>query len=298
MRFLSVLFIAASFVPILLNGQGSSPALSQLRIPISARASALGDGTVADAGQFSSWSLNPANLLSNGVRSLTLTHVQWVQDIQSEFVGLRFPLANGSAGLAVSTNAVPGIEIREKPGPALGTFTARFATIEAGYATSLIENFSAGFTAKYLYEKLYVDDAVGFGLNLGILYHTPIAGLQVAASITNSGSMEAFRGERSDLPTFARVGATFDLGAVDFRFRISAASASSLEESENHLSGSLEGLYRNFLAVRLGYQTGYDSYGTSAGLGIVYEFVALDYGYVPFTYGFGSAHLLSLGFQF
>ena len=298
MKFLSTLLSGAILVPNLLNGQGSTPALSQLKIPVSARASALGQGTVSDAGHFSSWSLNPANLLANEGRSLTLTHVQWIQDIQSEFVGVRFPLASGSAGFAVSTNAVPGIEIREKPGAAIGSFTARFASIEAGYATGAFENFSAGFTARYLCEKLYLDDAVGFGVDIGILYHAPIDGLQVGASVTNIGSMEAFRRDKSDLPTFARIGAAYDLGTGDIRFRISAASATGLEASESHLGGSLEGLYRDFLAVRFGYQSGYESHRISAGLGIKYEFVTLDYGYVPFTYGFGSAHLLSLGFQF
>lgn len=280
------------------SAQGSSPALSQLKMPNNARASALGEGTVSDAGQLSSWSLNPANLYAKDARSLTLTHVQWIQDIQSEFIGVRFPLAKGSAALAVSANAIPGIEIREKPGPAIGTFTARFASLEAGFAADVWENFSAGVTAKYLYQKLYLDDAVGFGIDLGILYQTPIAGLQVAAAVTNSGRVEQFRGERSDLPTFARVGAAYHIGVDDFHFRISASSASSLQNSENHIAGSFEGLYKEFLAIRTGYQTGYDSHSVTAGIGIVYEFLALDYGYVPFTYGFGGAHLLSLGFQF
>lgn len=298
MKFPLALFAVFVFTSCLLHGQGSSSSLSQLKTPTSARASSLGESTVSDAGQFSSWPLNPANLYAKDARSLSLTHVQWIQDIQSEFIGVRFPLAKGSAALAVSTNSIPGIEIRETPGPAVGTFTARFAAIEAGYATSVWENFSAGVTAKYLYEKLYLDDAVGFGIDLGILYQTPIAGLQIAAAVTNTGSLEQFRGERSDLPAFARVGAAYHLGVDDFRFRFSVSSACSLQGSENHLGSSIEGLYKDFLAIRLGYQTGYDARGLTAGAGIVYEFLTLDYAYVPFTYGFGSAHLLTLGFQF
>ncbi|HCA80553.1 MAG TPA: hypothetical protein DEP53_12555 [Bacteroidetes bacterium] len=298
MKSLLLLSSGLIFISCLSYAQGSSPALSQLKVPVNARAGALGEGTVSDAGQFSSWSLNPANLYAKDARSLTLTHVQWIQDIQTEFIGVRFPLAKGSAALAVSTNSIPAIEIREKPGPAIGTFTARFASLEAGFATNVMENFSAGMTVKYLYQKLYLDDAVGFGIDLGVLYQTPIPGLQFAAAVTNSGSLEQFRGERSDLPTFVRVGAAYHLGLNELHFRVSASSASSLQNSENHIGGSAEGLYKDFLAVRIGYQTGYDSHGITAGAGIVYEFLSLDYGYVPFTYGFGGAHLLSLGFQF
>jgi hypothetical protein len=298
MRSSKALLVFMILAPGFLNAQGSSPALSQLKVPISARASALGEGTVSDAGQFSSWSLNPANLFSREAGSLTLTHVQWIQEVQSEFIGTQFPLIHGTVGLAIATTAVPGIEIREKPGPAIGTFNARFVSLEAGYATDLLENFAVGITAKYLYEKLYTDDAVGGGVDLGALYQSPVPGLQVAASITNMGSLQEFRGERSDLPTFARLGASYRLDINEYHFRIGAASASSLHIPENHIGLSLETLYADFLAVRLGYQTGYDSRGVSMGLGIRYEFLNFDYAFVPFTYGLGGAHLISIGFQF
>jgi hypothetical protein len=298
MKFPKILLVGTLLVPYLMTAQGSSPALSQLKIPLNARASALCDGTVADAGQFSSWLLNPANLYAQNARSLTMTHVQWIQDIRSEFIGARFPLGKGSAALAISTNSVPEIEVREKPGPPIGTFTARFVAFEAGYAMRLVENISAGVTIKYLYQKLYVDDAAGLGADIGFHYQTPISGLEVAAAVTNAGSLEQFRGERSDLPSFARIGATYQIGADDLRFRISASSASSLQGSENHMGASIEGSYDGFLMVRIGYQSGYDSRGFAAGAGVVYEFLALDYGYIPFSYGFGGAHVLSLGFQF
>src|SRR3989337_3024407 len=107
MKSLLLLSSGLIFISCLSYAQGSSPALSQLKVPVNARAGALGEGTVSDAGQFSSWSLNPANLYAKDARSLTLTHVQWIQDIQTEFIGVRFPLAKGSAALAVSTNSIP-----------------------------------------------------------------------------------------------------------------------------------------------------------------------------------------------
>jgi len=285
-------------LPRLLHGQGTSISSSYLKVPLSARASALGDGTVADANQLSSWALNPANLFAGSRRSVTISHAQWVQDIQSEFLGLQLPFSQGTFGLAVSTSAVPGIEVREKPGPAIGTFTARFASFQVGYATEPISNLSAGLTAKYMYEKLYIDDVAGYAFDAGVLYRTPIAGLEIAASVTNLGSLTAFRTERPELPSFARTGATYRFEIDDFAARLSVASAVGLQHSETHFSGSVEGVYRGSLAIRIGYQTGFESRGLSTGLGVAYEFLTFDYGYLPFSYGFGGAHILSLGIGF
>jgi hypothetical protein len=218
--------------------------------------------------------------------------------VQSEFLGTQIPLSIGTLGLAISTNSVPGIEIRESPGPALGTFSARFAAIQMGFAVRPIENVSVGVSVKYLYEKLYADDATGFGIDAGIVYHTPITGLQAGASVTNTGTLQQFRNERSDLPTFLRAGATYAFELQEFAFSASVATANNLQYAEHHLLGSLEGTYNHFISLRAGYATGYDARGLSAGLGVKYQFVQFDYAYIPFSLGLGDGHLFTLGFQF
>jgi hypothetical protein len=291
-----ILFIAV--LPCSLLAQGSSTGSSQLRIPLNARSAALGEATVSDAGQLSSWLLNPANLFSQGPLGVALAHAQWIQDVQSEFLATQIPIALGTIGLAVSTISVPGIEVRDAPGPAIGTFSARFASLQVGFAGSLIENVSFGVSAKYLYQKLYSDDATGFGVDIGLLYTTPIKGLQAGVAVTNAGSLGQFRNERSDLPTFARGGATYAFALDDFTISTSAALANSLQFSERHLQGSIEAAYNDLLSVRLGYESGYVSRGVTAGLGVRYEFLQIDYAYVPFSLGLGDGHLFSLGFQF
>jgi hypothetical protein len=281
-----------------LFAQGASTSSSQLKIPLDARSAALSEANVADAGQVSSWLLNPSNLYTRGSLTVALTHVQWIQDIQSEFLAAQIPMSLGTIGIAVSTNSVPGIEVRDIPGPAIETFSARFATLQVGFAGEVIQSVSFGLSAKYLYEKLYTDDATGFGVDVGMVYHTPIAGLQAAVSVTNAGSLEQFRRERSDLPTFFRGGATYAFSLDDLAFAASAALSNNLQYTENHLLGSLETTYNDRVSVRVGYASGYDSRGLTAGLGIRYEFLQLNYAFVPFSLGLGDAHLFSLGFQF
>ena len=295
---LKSLFLFLAFTTSTVLSQGTSTGSTQLKIPLDARSAALGEANIADAGQLSSWLINPANLYSQGNLTLSLTHAQWIQDIQGEFLSLQIPTSSGTIGMGVSTNSVPGIEIRDIPGPALGTFDARFATLQLGYAASPIENVSFGVSAKYLYQKLYADDATGFGVDLGLLYHAPIAGLQAGVAVTNAGSLEQFRKERSDLPTFFRAGLAYAFTIDDFGLLGNAGFANNIQQSETHVLGSLETTYKNIVSLRLGYASGYDSRGLTAGLGLRYENLQFNYAFVPFSLGLGDAHLFTLAFQF
>ena len=280
------------------RAQGTSVGSSQLKIPLSARSAALGESTVSDPGQFSSWLVNPANLFSVAPLSVTLTHSQWIQTIQTEFLAVRIPVAAGTLGLGGSINSVPGIEIRDVPGPSLGTFSARFASFQMGYAQAVTRDVVIGASTKYLYEKLYVDEAAGFGFDAGLTYSTPLPGLNVGFAVTNLGRLQQFQNESSDLPTFSRVGASYALQQDEFDFSFSGAWANNLRDHESHLQGSLEAVYSQKVSLRCGYQTGYESRALSAGLGIHFDFIQLDYAYVPFSLGLGDSHLFSLGFQF
>lgn len=285
-------------LPCLVSAQGSSSSSSQLKIPLNARSAALGEATIADESQFSSWLLNPANLFTNGPLNVALTHSQWIQEIQSEFVGAQIPMSFGTIGFSTSATSIPGIEVREGPGPALGTFSARFTSFQLGIAARPVDILTIGVSAKFLYEKLYSDDATGLGFDVGLLYHTSVKNLQAGISLTNAGSLGQFRTERSSLPTALRGGASYLIEYDDLAFLTSASISSNLRDHENHISGSIEASYRNLAIVRLGYQSGFVSRGLTAGMGVRYEFVQFDYGFIPFTLGLGDGHLFSLGFRF
>jgi hypothetical protein len=280
------------------GAQGLSASSSQLKIPLTARSAGLGESSVSDLGQFSSWYLNPANLFNESPLTVALTHSQWIQEIQTEQLAARLPVAGGSLGLGVSTNSVPGIEIRDVPGPSLGTFSARFVSFQVGYAQNLTNEIILGASAKYLYEKLYVDEAAGFGFDAGMIYVSSIQGLKAGVAVTNIGGLQQFQNERSDLPTISHLGGSYSIRQDEFEFDFSAAWAHNLRDAENHLQVGLESSYSRQVSFRFGYQTGYESRALSGGIGIRFDFIELDYAYVPFSLGLGNGHLFSLGFQF
>jgi hypothetical protein len=286
------------FVSCSARAQGSSVSSSQLKIPLTARSAALGESTVADPGQISTWFVNPANLFSAAPLAVSLTHSQWIQEIQTELLATRIPVASGTLGAGVSTISVPGIEIRDVPGPSLGTFSARFVSFQIGYAQNVTTDLVLGASAKYLYEKLYVDEATGFGFDAGIIYSSSIQGLKAGLAVTNLGGLQQFQNDRSDLPAMSRVGASYAIPLDEFDLSVSGAWANNLQDRESHLQGSLEATYSQKFSLRFGCQTGYESRALSAGIGVHFESIQFDYAYVPFALGLGDSHLFSLGFQF
>lgn len=295
-RILGVLAFV-SLLCVVAGAQGSSVGSSQLKNPLDARVAGVGEATVADAGRFSSWLLNPANLSTDSPTYISLSHSQWFQDVRSEFLGIQLPLSRVTLGVGIATSSVPGIEIRETPGPATGTFDARFLFLQTGVALNLGSGLQAGASVKYLYEKLFTNNATGVGADVGILYSPGIRGVQLAASVTNFGNLREFRSERSDLPTFLRAGGTYSLQFSELSFSGSLAVSNGLQRSESHFHAGAEASYDNTLWLRLGYVSGFDARALTAGFGLRYKFLTSDYAYIPFSFGLGDAHILSIGVQ-
>ncbi len=291
----SVIFIV---LPIVAFAQGSAVGVSYLRLPLIARSASLGESLVAAPGQVGAVSFNPANLYRLKGGEIVLSHVGWIQDVQTEFFSVGYPLSVGTVGVSIVSSSVRDIEIRDRPGPAISTFSARSAYLQASFASTFDTTLRFGVNAKLLYEKIYVDEATGFALDLGVLYHSPIDGLVAGVSIANIGSMSALANERSELPRQARLGLSYRFPYEDFDFMSALQFTQEAAGVRNNLHLGLEALYHQVVTVRLGYQSGYEARTLSAGLGVRYEWVKFDYAYVPFAFNLGNAHLFTLGFSF
>ena len=71
-----------------------------------------------------------------------------------------------------------------------------------------------------------------------------------------------------------------------------------LDTDDIHLNLAAEVFYDKLIALRVGYQTGYESRGFTGGLGLRWGNLGFDYAFLPFSLGLGSANLFSLQFRF
>ncbi len=290
--FVSLIFAASAS----LFGQGVSTGGTTLKLPLTAASAAMGESDVAVPGLAGTLAGNPALIAGLQETQIVFTHLAWIQETQGQALAAATPVWNGLVGaLGVSSVSIPGIEVREQPGPPIGSFTARSLAIRGALAYPLSDEIVAGVGMKYLYEKLYVDDASGTAFDLGGSYAPADAPYALGVSVSNLGSIGAFRFARTSLPTSVQAGGMYRADLAAFEFLGTAAVVRETHPGENRLRLGGMVSFRGFVALRFGYETGYDSRGLSAGIGLRLQFVRLDYAYIPFNYDLGNAHMISVG---
>lgn len=279
--------------------QPGSSGLSFLKLGIGARSIAMGNVGVALAKDPSALYYNPSTLQNLSAPQLLVMHREWIQDASSEHLAASFPIGDISFGTYLSTMSISEIEIRTVPGPPQGTFSARNAALGIGGAYGFDSTISIGLGLKYLYEKILVDEANGWGLDIGATYLTPW-NVRTGISITNIGSMGKFKNEASRLPTTLRAGVAYEYPLADMDLMMTSLGefVSVLPERSVHLHVGLELNYNQLFAARIGYLTGYDSKNISQGVGLYYGIIRIDYAFVPFKFNLGTTHTFSVGLVF
>lgn len=290
------MFVIVTAVVMTVNGQEIGTGLPFLKNGSDARSAGMGETGTALSGDHSSFSYNPASLRSTKQRQLVLSHRVGFADVTSDHIGATLPGEQWTIGLMAVTSSVGGIEVRQRPGEAEGTFSARNAALGVGASYAINDELTVGVTGKLLYEKIYIDEASGYAADAGIHYKVNDE-FTAGASVVNLGSMSALRSASSELPSSLRFGGAYHtaltseitiLGAVDM--------VKTLDDNGTHLHAGFETVYDSMLMLRGGYQSGYETRSFSAGLGVRYEMLRLDYSVVPNSGAFMPNHTVSIMF--
>ncbi|MDZ7339092.1 MAG: PorV/PorQ family protein [candidate division KSB1 bacterium] len=198
------LFIAAA-------AHASSPGTTGfqfLRMQVGARASAMGGTFVAVPGDVHALFYNPAGLAEIGLRTASLTYLKHVLDFHSGFVGYAQPVAPSTVG-AVGVNYINfgTFKRRDESGQEQGEFGAGGLCAIGAVARKLNPALLVGLSAKFVYATIDNYQSSALLADAGILYHTPVHDLDVAAGVFNVGTvLSAFVEEKDQLPLAYRVG--------------------------------------------------------------------------------------------
>jgi hypothetical protein len=129
------------------DAQGVSTGGSSLLLPFTADGAALAGSDVAAVRSLSAIPSNPASLDGFPSNELRFTHIQWFEDVQSQSLAAAVPTRFASLAFAITNTSVPGIEVRDIPGPPIGSFTARAVSMRASAALTATPEISIGITA-------------------------------------------------------------------------------------------------------------------------------------------------------
>lgn len=293
-----IILFLISFTTLFAQSAGNS-GLSFLKLGFGARNIAMGDAGTALSTDVTSLFYNPAGLAINPGSEIMLMHNEWVQDVRSEILGARTAVFGIPVAVGFNVTTVSDIPVRINPGDPITTFNANsfFGSFSLGY--KIMDNLSIGATYKYLYEAIYVDEANGWGVDFGSTYITSIQGLNISAAVKNIGSMNALRLESTKLPTEIRIGPSYTFTPAE-KFVVTGAAEYQkyTPTTASHLNIGAEVLYDKLIALRFGYQSGYEARNITAGLGLMWGSLSFDYAFAPLTYGLGSGNIFSLQFKF
>jgi hypothetical protein len=294
--FLVVLCLAMSSA----HAQSGETGLSFLKLGVGARSVGMGEAHAAIATDASATYYNPGGLAEADKTSILAMHKEWIQDVRTEFLGVNIPFKEFALGLSINTTSVSDIQLRTQPGPAEGTFSSHDFAGSLSLARRIIPELSLGLSFKFLYEKIFVDEASGYGVDIGALYKSPIEGLRFAAVASNLGSMGSLKTEDIRLPSLLRIGSAYvhDVDALHSTVTLGADILKVFHEDNAHLHTGVEMDYQELVSFRVGYLTGYETRAFTTGLGLHRGIFRFDYGFSPQSQDLNSGHTLSVEVEF
>ncbi len=272
--------------------------LAVLKIGIGARAAGMGEAFVASSNEASGIFWNPAGPAWMSSRQAHFTHTEWLQEINHEVAALSFPSGDNSFGFGILLSNIEGFEHREIASEEpLGTFSSQDFSLVLNFARKLSDRLSLGINAKYISEKIYIEHANGYMIDLGARYRLHPR-LFTAVSLQNVGITTEMDEEKINVPKLFRLGTAYQLpfSFVQNKWHLVGDYATDFN-SNPHVNLGLEGQPFDVLTLRAGYQTGYEEKNISAGFGLTIGHFDVDYAYVPFR-DLGQSHRFSLSTRF
>jgi len=314
--FVMMMLIFASAIS---NGQGFSNVGSAggnfLKIPVEPVGAALGNSNVALVKGAAGLYWNPGAVAFTEETELLASQVSWIADTRLSFLGLSHNFGFASVGVSLTALTMDEMEITTETQPN-GTgnfFNAGSYCVGLTYGMKIIDRFSFGVTAKYVYEYIWETHGSTYLFDFGSVYITDFHNLRIGMRLANFGGSMTFNGSPIDnkpdeiaqsgisysydprldrispdypMPQLFNVGISID--PVSNEDHLLTLSAAVNDPNDNKTQVSFGGQYswHDMLYLRLGYKTGYDEQNLSAGVGVKFSLGAIrpsiDFAYCAF----------------
>jgi len=293
---LSIIFLAFTVSAFSQNDGAANTGLAYLKLGIGARSIAMGEAFSSLSDDGTAFIYNPARMNANENGNVTAMFNKTMLDMTTNYVGAKFRIKKFGIGIGLLKTTISDIEVRNTPGAPLDKFNADNFSGGISLSYEVYKNLAVGITGKLLYEKIYIDEASGFGMDFGANYLYD--NFSFAAVLSNVGSMNALKNSETKMPTSLRFGASYIYKKENFSLTGAVDGYKVLDGGNFHGHFGAEGGYKDFVFLRAGYMSGYDNKGFTAGVGFKYKSLYIDYAFQPYSTGFGSGNSLSLGYNF
>jgi hypothetical protein len=301
-RFLKYLWAGALLASVHVSpGAAADPltttGLSFLKMGGGVRAAGLGGAYSAVSEDAFSLRWNCAGIAGLEGYSLGLAHNSWYQGIRHEEAVFSDLLGGFAYGLLFANQTVPGIEYREErpTDEPIDTFSAHDFVLGTFLSRRLGERLALGGGLKWIYEKIYTDQAQGTSWDLGLTYRL-LPRFSLAATVLDQGDNIRTNDYDLELPARLVLGAAYRTGPTTGRYPLLlVVDYTRPRQDPARLNTGLELSLTDSIDLRGGYLWGDRLAGSySLGLGIWVRSVRFDYAYQPIRYDLGRVHRIGL----
>ncbi len=262
-------------------------------------------GVAADGGAFSLQNNVAAMSLSESTLDAKAGMGLWqpsYADLKIAGAGGMFRLGKLGMGLDFKMLMMPSYGGVSDNGAALrdSEFTPSEINLAAGVSYAFIDCLSAGVTLRYAGSKLAADaSATVFGADVAVYFKKN--GLSAGVSVNNIGTKVKYSETEYSQPMLAKIGAGYELG-------FGASALAFTAEADVLFAGGVmagagcEYSFKDMVFARAGYHYGdspavIPSYA-SAGLGLKFFGVKLDFAYMFASDVLANSMCVSLGYSF
>ena len=309
-----------------IHSKAGTFAYSFLKIPVGAKAAALGGAYTGLSDDESGMYYNPAGISQISGSAISGSYNNYLAGIQGGFLSYIMPWReNGKIGVAVNYLNYGSTTKTDVSGNAIGDFGGgdlafsltvawmRPGDSEVDYTSeeSYYDNnnpylrwngLSLGMTAKFIYESLdeYSSDAVA--VDIGLLYGLKDHRTRIGIAANNLGfQMKSLSsGHKESTPATLRAGVGHHLKDAPLIISVDAVKPF---DNDFHFAAGVNFVRYNPLEVRAGYSTLGQDYktgsdkdnwaGLSFGIGLKLKKIVFDYAIVPFA-DIGNSHRVAV----
>lgn len=241
--------------------------------------------------------LQPAAACENDMRSIGVSHSPWLVDTSANAISYSFARRSNHFGIVIRNLDYGDIENRDDTGYLIGHYNPLDVDVMANYAHRINPSIYVGMNLGTLYQKLNTATSLGLHTDLGLSYIPPVSGSKLSLAVRNLGISSKTNHQTVRFPTTIEADVSKEIKFGEQRLDLCAGVIKAIDEN---LKGSIsaELTLANILSLRSGYKLNYAAESVSAGFGIIYRRVTLDYGYAAFSSDLTDVHSIGLGYQF
>jgi len=307
----------AQLMPVLGSQRVGITAADFLKIGVGARPDAMAESYAAIANDAYALFYNPAGIAQFDKTEVAVAHSSWFVGLQHDFIGGVYHLdSQNSIGVSIVSLESDDMPVTTEFQP-YGTgayFKYGDLALAATYARKMTNNFSFGFTVKYIDETLAQLSMRGVLIDLGTYYWTGLGTTRFAVSVSNfggqltpSGSVTLVDGstvssfQSFSPPTIFRIGFAFEPYQDDANKLTASAQLNHPADDAENISLGAEYSFESALFLRAGYKINVDEQSYSLGAGVradaKFATVYFDYAFTPYE-RLGDVHTFSLNLRF